>query len=67
MGYAFSDLKLDGDAPVRAQPAVGEWGPVEVPTTAKKKRGRALAAVVFVFALVLLVVAGYIWFKTIHG
>ena len=67
MGYIISDLKLDGDAPVRAQPDVGEWGPVEVPATAKKKRGRVLAVVVFVVALAVLVVAGYIWFKTIHG
>ena len=67
MGYIFSDLRLDGDAPVRAQPSLGEWGPVEVPATSAKKRGRMLAVVLFVAALVVLVVAGYIWFRVIHG
>jgi len=67
VGYIFSDLKLDGDAPVRVQPGVGEWGPVEVPATSAKKRGRMLAALLFVVALVVLVVASYFWFKAIQG
>jgi len=67
MGLVFSDLKLDGDAPVRAQPVVGEWGPVDVTSTAAKKRGRVLAVLLFVAALVVLVVAGFFWFKALHG
>ena len=67
MGFVFSDLKLDGDAPVRARPAVGEWGPVEVTATAAKKRGRLLAVLFFILALAVLLAAGFYWFKTIHG
>jgi len=67
VGFILSDLKLDGDAPVRAQPTVGEWGPVLVTSTAAKKRGRVIAVIFFVVALVVLVVAGYFWFRQIHG
>ena len=63
----FSDLKLDGDAPVRARPGVGEWGPVQVTTTAAKKRGRLVTIVFFVGALIVLTLAGYYWFMQIHG
>jgi len=63
----MSDLKLDGDAPVRARPEFGEWGPMEVTGTAAKKRGRALVVVFFVLALVVLLAAAYIWFRLVHG
>jgi len=67
VGFVFSNLKLDGDTPVRARPGVGEWGPVEVTTTAAKKRGRVIAVLLFVVALVVLVAVGYFWFKNLHG
>jgi len=67
VGFVFSDLKLDGEAPVRARPDVGEWGPVQAVSTASKKRGRLQVALVFVAALAVLLVAGYIWFIQIHG
>lgn len=67
VGNVVSDLKLDGDAPVRARPGVGEWGPVDVPATSAKKRGRLVAVLLFAAALVVIVVAGFFWFKTLHG
>ncbi len=67
MGFVFSDLKLDGDAPVRARPEVGEWGPMEVASTAAKKRGRLVVPLLFVVALVVLAVAVFFWFKVVHG
>lgn len=67
MGFVFSDLKLDGDAPVRVQPSVGEWGPVEVVSTAAKKRGRILAVCCFVVALAVISIAVFFWFKAVHG
>ena len=67
MGFVFSDLKIDGDAPVRARPTVGEWGPVQVTPTAAKKRGRWLAVLFIFVALIVLVVAGYFWFIQLHG
>lgn len=44
----FSDLNLNGAAPLRAQPKVGEWGPEQVPTTRRKKWQRVLVPVVSV-------------------
>ena len=67
MGFVVSDLNLDGDAPVRVRPGVGEWGPVEVPATSAKKRGRVVVPLLFVVALVVLVTAGFFWFKALHG
>ena len=67
VGDVVSDLKLDGDTPVRVRPGVGEWGPVEVPTTSAKKRGRVVAVLLFAVALVVIVVAGFFWFKALHG
>ena len=67
MGFIFSDLKLDGEAPVRARPDVGEWGPVQAVSTASKKRGRWLPVLAFVGALVVLLFFGYIWYIEIHG
>ena len=63
----FSDLNLDAEAPVRARPGVGEWGPVQVTTTASKKRGRIVTALFFVVVLAVLVAAGTFWFLQIHG
>lgn len=67
MGFVVSDLKLDGDAPVRVRPEVGEWGPVNVTPTATKKRGRLMVVLFFIIALVVLVAVGAFWFSRIHG
>lgn len=42
----FSDLNLNGQAPLRAQPKVGEWGPDRVISTRAKKWQRVLVPVV---------------------
>ena len=49
-----SDLKLNVGAPPRVRPLMGEWGPVEVPATRKKRRMRwwTILAVVLVAAAV---------------
>ena len=36
----FSNLNLHGATPPRVQPALGEWGPLKVPSTKQKKRMR---------------------------
>ncbi len=47
-----SDLNLNVGAPPRVRPQMGEWGPLEVVPTRKKKRMRwwAILAVVLVTA-----------------
>ena len=59
-----SDLNLNVGAPPRVRPQLGEWGPVDVPTTRKKKHMRwwTILAVVLVAAAV--VGYGY-WIYTI--
>ncbi len=44
----FSDLNLNGQAPLRAQPGLGEWGPLQVPSTRWKKWQRVLVPIVAV-------------------
>ena len=44
----FSDLNLNGSTPLRAQPRVGEWGPVMVPSTRWKKWTRVLVPLIAV-------------------
>jgi len=36
----FSNLDLNGATPPRVRPALGEWGPLQVPTTGAKRRMR---------------------------
>ncbi|MCL1840558.1 MAG: hypothetical protein FWF75_02250 [Propionibacteriaceae bacterium] len=62
MGQVFSDLNLDGDAPVRARPGVGEWGPQNVITTGQKKRQRVWAVLAFVLVLCLIIGLGAFWY-----
>jgi hypothetical protein len=62
MGAVFSDLNLDGDAPVRARPEVGEWGPAEVRSTAAKKRQRSVVVAAFVLAVLVITAIGYFWY-----
>lgn len=42
----FSNLNLNGQAPLRAQPKVGDWGPKQVPSTRWKKWQRVLVPIV---------------------
>lgn len=44
----FTDLSLDGQAPLRVQPGRGEWGPVDVPSTRRKRWVRILVPLVAV-------------------
>lgn len=63
----FSDLNLDGSAPVRVRPNVGEWGPVNVISTASKKRVRVWTSVIFVVALLVVVLLGRYFYRILMG
>jgi hypothetical protein len=56
----WSNLNLNGPVPARVRPAIGEWGPVGLPSTKQKKRVRWLTPVVFLVVLTALVLLG--WF-----
>ena len=54
----FTDLSLHENTPLRVQPSVGEWGPVSVVPTRRKRRGRWLWVAAFVAMLTILFVFG---------
>lgn len=65
--HIFTDLKLDGTASAQARPNVGDWGPVGVPTTRRKRWERALVPVAFFFALTGLIALGFFFYKSLGG
>lgn len=61
--WAFSNLNLNGQTPPRVQPAIGEWGPVKVPTTKQKKRMRIYVSIALPVAMLALFLMGwYVYF-----
>ncbi|HBX80719.1 MAG: hypothetical protein WAV45_01295 [Propionibacteriaceae bacterium] len=54
-----SNLNLNAGVPPTVQPRLGEWGPVGVPPTRKKKRMRWIVSIAFVVSLGLLCAYGY--------
>lgn len=67
MGKIFSNLNLNGPTPPRVQPAIGEWGPVKVPSTKSKKRMRILASVAFFVGLLAIFLLGWYVYYLMTG
>lgn len=67
LGVVFSDLNLNSDMPVRAQPVLGEWGPQRLPTTKQKKRARWTVSGAFVAVSVALFLLGNFFYKILMG
>lgn len=63
----FSEVDLDGASPVRVRPGVGEWGPVNVPSTAQKKRMRIWVVLAFIASACLVCFLGYQFYQAIMG
>ncbi len=57
-----SNLNLNQGAPPRVRPVMGEWGPVNVPNTRAKRRGRWFAIGALVLALAVLVGYAYLMY-----
>lgn len=62
-----SDLNLNGASPARAQPKVGEWGPVGVPTTRFKKWQRVFVIAALIAVVVVLVFVGRYFYQALTG
>lgn len=63
----FTDLDLNGAVPPRAQPRIGEWGPVRVPSTRGKKWSRVWAGLAFLAVAGALFGLGYWVFTLLNG
>lgn len=63
----FSNLNLDGQAPLRAQPGRGEWGPTGVPTTRWKKAQRIIVPILVVAIAVGLFFLGRMFYLILTG
>ena len=59
-----TNLNLNEGSLPRVIPAIGDWGPAEVPPTRAKKRWRWFAVAAFVGALAAVVAYGY-WMYTL--
>mgnify|MGYP000858748744 FL=1 len=59
-----SDLNLNVGAPPRVRPQMGEWGPLDVPPTRKKRRMRWWTILALVLVTAAVVGYGY-WIYTI--
>ncbi|MDR1078117.1 MAG: hypothetical protein LBL55_05585 [Propionibacteriaceae bacterium] len=63
----WTDLNLHDRTPVRAQPEVGEWGPLRVVTTRAKRRWRWLTVVVALAAAAALFTVGRLIYSLLMG
>ncbi|GAB3928177.1 hypothetical protein GCM10011575_11710 [Microlunatus endophyticus] len=62
--WAFSNLNLNGRTPPRVQPAIGEWGPAQVPTTKQKRRMRIYVGIALPLAMLACFLLGwYVYFQ----
>lgn len=67
MPRVFTDLNLNTGVPARAQPGIGEWGPVDVATTRGKKRQRIITIVVFLLVTAAVFGLGYFVWTQLSG
>ena len=63
----FSDLDLNGEAPVRVRGGVGEWGPAGVPSTASKKRQRIWVGLFFIIGVTVVCLLGWYFYRVLMG
>lgn len=67
MPRIFSNLNLHGGTPPRVQPTIGEWGPVEVPTTKQKRRMRIWVTLALLGALIAIFLLGWYVYYLMTG
>ncbi len=67
MPKIFSNLNLNGPAPPRVQPRLGEWGPEKVPSTRQKKRMRIWVGLALLGALVAIFLLGWYVYHAMTG
>ena len=64
---AFSNLNLNGSAPARVQPRLGDWGPELVPSTGQKRRMRIWVGLVLLGLMLAIVGLGWYVYHAMTG
>lgn len=67
MSRFFSDLDLDGGAPVRARPRLGEWGPELVTAPRRKRLLRVWVGLAFALAVAAVGGLMYVFYRILMG
>ena len=63
----FTDLDLNAHVPARAQPRIGEWGPIKVPSTRAKKWARGWVGLAALVVTSVLFGLGFWVFTKLNG
>jgi hypothetical protein len=63
----FSNLNLNGAAPPRVQPALGDWGPEQVPSTRAKRRMRIWVGLALLGAMLAIFLLGWYVYHLMTG
>ena len=63
----FSNLNLHGDTPPRVRPTLGEWGPLQVPTTRQKRRMRIWVGLALLGTMIAVFLLGWYVYHAMTG
>lgn len=67
MPRIFSNLNLNGVAPPRVQPTLGDWGPEQVPSTRAKRRMRIWVGLALLGAMLAIFLLGWYVYHLMTG
>ena len=67
MPQIFSNLNLNGAAPPRVQPTLGDWGPEQVPSTRAKRRMRIWVGLALLGAMLAIFLLGWYVYHLMTG
>ena len=63
----FSDLDLNGSTPPRVRPTLGEWAPLQVPTTRQKRRMRIWVGLALLGTMIAIFLLGWYVYHAMTG
>ena len=63
----FSNLDLNGATPPRVRPTLGEWGPLQVPTTRQKRRMRIWVGLALLATMIAVFLLGWYVYHAMTG
>jgi hypothetical protein len=63
----WSDLNLNGATPPRVRPTLGDWGPLQVPTTRQKRRMRIWVGLALLGTMLAVFLLGWYVYHAMTG